>query len=285
MNRMYDLREPLRMEINKASATGWGPSLDATPLNGASPHLEERGAVKEAETKKEELLPRRLGSYSTISDRASRHVSEGGQPTGEIVKLVQRLFSPPNSRAPRLVVFAGVDEDWGSSGICSRVGEVLAAQVSGSVCLVDAQLRAPSLHALLGVKKSPGFADAMISATPITEFAIRISNGNLWVVPPGRPTLEGLGLFASDRLGSRMLEFTKFFDYVLIDAPPLGSSGDAVLLGSMTDGVVLVIEANSTRRQRACRAKEAFDEAGVLLLGAVLNKRTFPIPSAIYRKL
>lgn len=285
MNRMYDIPRTIE-NADKASATGWRPGLDATPLNGASPHLEERGAAKEAiETKKEELLPRRLGSYSTISDSGGRHVSDGGSATGEIVKLVQRLFFPSNSRAPRLVVFSGVDEDTGSSDICSRVGEVLAAQVPGSVCLVDAQLRAPSLHALLGVKKSPGFADAMIGATPITDFAIRVSTGNLWAVPPGRPTLEGLGLFASDRLGSIMLEFTKTFDYVLIDAPPLGSSGDAALLGSMTDGVVLVIEANSTRRQRACRAKEAFEEAGVVLLGAVLNKRTFPIPNAIYRKL
>ena len=53
----------------------------------------------------------------------------------------------------------------------------------------------------------------------------------------------------------------------------------------MADGVVLVIEANSTRREAARMAKETFESANVKLLGAILNNRTFPIPESLYRKL
>jgi protein-tyrosine kinase len=53
----------------------------------------------------------------------------------------------------------------------------------------------------------------------------------------------------------------------------------------MADGVILVVEANSTRREMARTAKETFDDANVKLLGAILNNRTFPIPEALYRKL
>jgi Mrp family chromosome partitioning ATPase len=58
-----------------------------------------------------------------------------------------------------------------------------------------------------------------------------------------------------------------------------------MLLSRWTDGVVLVVEANATRRDAARRVKEILDAAGVSLLGVVLNNRTFPVPEAIYRRL
>jgi Mrp family chromosome partitioning ATPase len=82
-----------------------------------------------------------------------------------------------------------------------------------------------------------------------------------------------------------MAELREKFDYVLIDAPPISSYVDAVLLGQIADGVILVVEANSTRRETARMVKETFEGANVKLLGAILNNRTFPIPEALYRKL
>jgi protein-tyrosine kinase len=202
----------------------------------------------------------------------------------EVVKLVQRVFVSANSHAPRAVVFASVQGN-GSSEICSHVGQVLAAQRSGSVCLVDANLRAPSLHQLLGVGTFPGLSDATMKPGPIKDFALRIAGGNLWLMPPGWPAEEVPQLFASERLRGRMRELRQQFEYVLIDAPPVSSYADAVLLGQMADGAILVVEANSTRRETARMAKETFEAANVNLLGAILNNRTFPIPEALYRKL
>jgi Mrp family chromosome partitioning ATPase len=72
---------------------------------------------------------------------------------------------------------------------------------------------------------------------------------------------------------------------MLIDAPGISVCGDAQLLGQIADAAILVIEANSTRRLTARKAKESLDAAGVRLLGTVLNNRIFPIPEGIYRKL
>ena len=231
---------------------------------------------------KEDVLFNRRSSDSVPNDNGHRRLDLGSEAQEETVKLVQNLFVFPNSHAPRAVVFSAVQGN-GSSEICSQAGEVLAAQ--GSVCLVDANLRAPSLHQLLGVGRFPGLADAMVQPGPIKDFAVRIASGNVWVVPPGSPAVEAQRLFASDQLRSRMGELKEEFDYVLIDAPPVSSYADAVLLGQMVDGVVLVVEANSTRRETARKAKETFEGAGVKLLGAILNNRTFPIPEALYRKL
>ncbi|MGA7625023.1 MAG: CpsD/CapB family tyrosine-protein kinase [Candidatus Acidiferrales bacterium] len=233
---------------------------------------------------KESVLFARSSSDSLPNDNGHRRLDLGGQAQEETVKLVQRVFVFPNSHAPRAVVFSSVEGN-GSSEICCRAGEFLAAQGSGSVCLVDANLRASSLHQLMGVGKFPGLADATVKPGPIKDFAVRIAGGNLWTVPPGSPAVETQRLFASDQLRSRMGELKEEFDYVLIDAPPVSSYADAVLLGQMADGVVLVVEANSTRRESARIAKETFENARVRLLGAILNNRTFPIPEALYSKL
>jgi Mrp family chromosome partitioning ATPase len=233
---------------------------------------------------KEGLLLGRSDGDTPANNNGHRQLDLGGQAQEEVIKLVQRVFVFPNSHAPRAVVFSSVQGN-GSSEICFRAGEVLAAQGSGSVCLVDANLRAPSLHQLLGVGRFPGLADATVKPGPIKDFAVRITGGNLWVVPPGSPAAEAQRLFSSDQLRSRMGELRAEFEYVLIDAPPVSSYADAVLLGQMADGVVLVVEANSTRRETARMAKESFENAKVKLLGAILNNRTFPIPEALYRKL
>jgi protein-tyrosine kinase len=227
----------------------------------------------------------RSNAASQPNEGGRHRLDLGGSALEEIVKFVQRVFVVPNSHAPRVVVFSTVDQVNSSNEICSRAGQVLATQVSGSVCLVDANLRVPSLHRLLGVGNSPGHTDAAAKPGPIKDLAVRIAGGNLWLVSAGAPAAPAEEQVASDQLRSRISELDKEFDYILIDAPPVHSSADAVLLGQMAQGVILVIEANSTRREAARRAKQTLEGANVKLLGAILNNRMFPIPEALYRRL
>jgi Mrp family chromosome partitioning ATPase len=125
----------------------------------------------------------------------------------------------------------------------------------------------------------------MINPDSIKDFAVPVAGGNLWLMPPGSTAVEAPGLFASDRWYSRLAELKEEFDYVLIDAPPVSMYADPILLGQKADGVILVVEANSTRRETARVAKQTLEDARVKLLGSILNNRTFPIPEALYRKL
>ena len=72
---------------------------------------------------------------------------------------------------------------------------------------------------------------------------------------------------------------------MLIDAPPLTRYSDAIGFGQLTDGFILVVEANATRREAALQVAENLRAANVRILGAVLNQRTFPIPETLYNKL
>jgi len=201
-----------------------------------------------------------------------------------IRSLTQHLFvlQSPDAHAPKAVAFSGVDEGAGCSWVCARAGEALAAQSSGRVCVVDANVLNPSLHHQFRVENVRGFADAIADSEPMEKFVRRTWSDRLWLIcagsaPNGAPDPA--------RLRGRIAELREDFDYLLIDTPPLSRHADAALLGLLSDGVVLVIGSDSTRREAARAAKESLEATGAHVLGAVLNRRAYPIPAAIYRRL
>jgi Mrp family chromosome partitioning ATPase len=201
----------------------------------------------------------------------------------EISNLVQRLFFRGGKpEGPRVVSFSGVAHDDRSSWICARVGESLAAQANASICLVDADFCCPRLHTHLAATNSPGLGSALTTEGSIENFAIPVSR-NLWLMSSGLIKVDLNTHIEPCR--TRFAELRRVFDYVLISAAPFTRESDSTLTGQLSDGVVIIVEANSSRRETVRRVKERLELAQVRLLGAVLDQRTFPIPESLYRKL
>lgn len=203
----------------------------------------------------------------------------------EEIKLVQRVFFSSDAGASRAIVFSGVENGEGSARICARAAETLAAQVQSSVCVVDANLHSPSLHQYFGTKNILGLSEAVLQSGPIRNYAQQLEKSNLWLIPCGAAGANSWALLNPDGVRARFAELRKQFDYVLINAPPMNVFADSALICQFSDGVILVVEANSTRRETAQRLKECLEEADVQVRGVVLNNRTFPIPESVYRKL
>ena len=210
------------------------------------------------------------GSNSSIDARAR----------AEIQRLVHTLFLSGATSAPHQVLFCGVDEGEASGRLCVGAGEILASEQPLPVCVVDAKVRVPSLHRYF---HSDGFSPSRGKGSG--RFHARQMGNNLWFLALEGMLSNGDLACGAEQLRSNLREVRKEFAYVLIDAEPVGQQADAAALGQATDGVVLVLEANATRRVAALSAKEALEAAGVRLLGTVLNDRTFPIPEKLYRKL
>jgi Mrp family chromosome partitioning ATPase len=209
---------------------------------------------------------------------SGRAENSGGE---EILRLVQRIFLSANGSAPRQVVFCGVSDKSGSSSLCTQVGRTLAANGSLPVCLVDANVRSPRLASVLGVEGTNPFSG---SSARLREQCVRVG-GNLWFAGPSIVADKSGALLPPTQLKDRLAELRYEFEYMLIDAPGTSVCGDAQLLGLFADAAILVVEANSTRRLTARKAKETLDGAGVRLLGTVLHNRSFPIPESLYRRL
>jgi Mrp family chromosome partitioning ATPase len=203
----------------------------------------------------------------------------------EVNALAQQIFLASGADTPRIVVFASTEPGSGCSWVCTHLGEVLASRVPGSVCLVDANLRDPGLHQLYGCDNDNGISDALVHLDPIRTFVRPLSVPNLWLISAGFRRDEAQAQLSSDRMRFRLTELRKEFDYVLIDTAAMSICNDAISLGSMSDGVVMVLKANASRRETARQAIQDLQSGEAKVLGAVLNQRTFPIPDSIYKKL
>jgi capsular exopolysaccharide synthesis family protein len=203
----------------------------------------------------------------------------------EVMKFVQHVFLMPGTEAPRTVVLTGTEPGNGCSWICSRAAAVLASQAKDSICVVDGNLRSPGLHRCFGVENHHGLSDSLLATEPIRHFVRPLDRQNLWLLSCGANATNCQNLLISDRMRLRLAELRQYFKYILIDAPALSLGSDGIVLGRAAEGVVLVLKANSSRREAARKAVQDLQDAGVRILGAVLNHRTFPIPQAIYNRL
>ena len=216
-------------------------------------------------------------------DAGREHQSHRAIVDEEVMKLVQRLFVlPDGTQTPEAIGFCGVEKGVGCSWVCANASQMLAAQGLGTVCVVDANFYSPSLHRHFGVANRAGFAESLKSSDLVCDFVRRVSVPNLCLMTSGHIGRETL---SPARLRTRLAELRNEFDFVLVDIPAILSFGDATLLAHLTDGAVLVVGSNMTRRESARMAKDSLEAASVPILGAVLNKRRFPIPEAIYKKL
>jgi capsular exopolysaccharide synthesis family protein len=223
----------------------------------------------------EELEFRSPRTVSAIPTR-QRWASE------EALRLVQQIFLLQAQEPPHVVVFAGIDHQNGCSSICAAVAETLARDAGRSVCLVEANFRSPSLPEMFGTSNHFGLTDSLLRDEPVSTFIRPVSEDNLCLLSTGKLAVDSANLLTSDRLRERLIELRQVFDFVIIDAPPLTRYSDAVVLGQLSDGLVLVIEADATRREAAAVAAANLRSVNVPILAAVLNKRTYPIPEKIY---
>ena len=240
-----------------------------------SPSFEWVDGIKRAASKWEWKSPASSNQRRDDIDAIARE---------EEFKLVQRVF-PGNQGSPRVALFASLEGESGCGSICARTGKILASRAEGPVCVVDANFQTPSLHEYFGVENLKGLAEAAVESGPIQNFVQQIPEHDLWLMPSGMSASQLRFPTLADGIRARIKELRDTFRYVVIHSGPLRLHASTMQLSRWTDGVVLVVEANSTRKEAARRVKDNLAAANVSVLGVVLNNRVFPIPDAIYRRL
>lgn len=132
--------------------------------------------------------------------------------------LVERVFLPVSGEPTRSIAFVAIGADLDSGALAATAAEMLADRTSRTVCVVDANFRAPSLHTRFGLPSAGGFADALAADSSLVDSARRIQR-NLWVIPAGTSTTPPQLANASARV--RISQFVGQYDYVIVNAEPV----------------------------------------------------------------
>jgi protein-tyrosine kinase len=202
----------------------------------------------------------------------------------QIYRMVRQIFFAPSSKSPKQIVFSAIEEGTDVAGICMQAAEALSLMVAASVAVVEASAFAPDARDICQSGGNDGHEQTRRQLEGLRHASAQLSL-NLWSVP-GTVLWGGNTLPGSPRwIQGRLAELRLNFEFALIHASPIGQFSETALLSQSSDGVVLVLEANITRRAAALKVKEMLRMAKVRILGSVLSGRTYPVPESIYRRI
>ena len=147
----------------------------------------------------------------------------------------------------------------------------VCAQQGEKTLLVDADLRRPVQHTILGVSNRFGLTNVLLRDVPVEETIKTTSVPNLHFLPSGRLPRTSLGVLDPKRIGELVASLKQKYDMVIFDTPPLVGISDSSVLAKEMDGVVLVVQYRKYPRDMIIRAKQMLDTLGVKQVGVVLN--------------
>ncbi len=183
--------------------------------------------------------------------------------------LRSRLYRLREKRPIRALLITSTCKGEGKSFVALNLAQAIARQHERRALLIDADLRAPSLHLRMGAPSAPGLTDYL--AGEADEFSIVQADAkeDLFFIPAGRSVSNPTELLANNRLKSLLGRLAPVFEWIIVDAPPVLPVSDASVLAGMCDGVIFVLRAGTTAFDLAQTACQEFRENN--LLGVVLN--------------
>jgi capsular exopolysaccharide synthesis family protein len=138
------------------------------------------------------------------------------------------------------------------------------------ILLIDGDLRMPSLANYLGFETEKGMSQVLAGELSFKESLIKLQPAGLYLIPGGKSRDDIAEMMSGPKLNEILDEAREFFDYVIIDAPPLGVFSDAAILINNADGALLVVRADHTRYKDIERTLESLPREK--MLGVVLNQ-------------
>ncbi len=147
----------------------------------------------------------------------------------------------------------------------------LLAQTDGVKCLIiDSDLRMPSLTDYLGIETDKGLSDILAGRTNLNDSIIKLEPAGLHLLPGGEARSDVAELISGPKFKEILRQAREMFDYVIIDAPPLGIFTDATVLINHADGAMLVVRAGRTKYSDVDRILESLPRDR--MMGVVLNQ-------------
>ncbi len=195
--------------------------------------------------------------------------NDAARGTEEYRTLRSRLYHLREKATLKSVLVTSALPKEGKSFTAANLAQVLVRQHGRRVLLIDADLRRPRLHVMLGTTSAPGLSDYLLGNSD--EFAIMQSGQfeNLFFVPGGAAIENPAELVGNGRLKTFLDRVESLFDWIIVDSPPAVPVSDASVMAKACDGVLLVVRSNSTPADVAQRARQEFPEES--LVGVVLN--------------
>jgi capsular exopolysaccharide synthesis family protein len=195
--------------------------------------------------------------------------------------LAVRLRQLRQSRPLKKVLITSTIPEEGKSTVAANLACTLARRKPQKTLLLEGDLRRPKIAAQFGLGTLPGLCEWLSGATPNINI-YRLENLGVWLLPAGTAPQNPLELMQSGRLSPLMEQLEAWFDWIVIDSPPVLPLADTSLWSRLADGILLVTRKGTTEKQQLQRGIEAIEKSK--LLGALVNSSSNASHSDYYQR-
>ena len=213
------------------------------------------------------------------------HIVAYHHPHSHLTESFRRLKAMIQGIAPddplQTIVMTSAGKGEGKSTTALNLAVVMCQDFDRRVAIVDADLRRPRIHRLLGLTPRRGLSDVLGGEALLDDIVVTNSIPRLNVIPGGHSSKSPAEMLASTRMQAVIEDLRDRFDFIIFDTPPVLTVADAIVLGPLTDGVILVIQAGKIRKRPVQRAVELLHNSTVH--GFVLNRGDLVLSHYGYR--
>ena len=178
-------------------------------------------------------------------------------------------FNRPSADA-NTVTFVSGGAGEGKSTTLSNLAFTFA-QGGYNTLIVDADLRRPSQHRIMGMNGDYGLSDFLTTDVDLEDVVLATEFPNLFLLPSGKLPFDAVGILNSQRMMDLIAQVKSRFDIVFFDSPPILGVSDASVLVRALDLTVIVVQHRRFPRAMLQRVKQAVLNVGGNILGVVLN--------------
>jgi len=245
--------------------TTGGPALPGGPASrDAGATLGAVGSARAAEFSSREVLAARVEPHLLA-------ITEPRSPECEQYRSLRtRLLQAGERQRMRAFVITSAGIGEGKTLTALNLAWLLAQTDGVRALLIDADLRQPCAADYLGIETDCGLSEVLTGETKLLEAIVKLQPSGLHLLPGGAAREDVAELLSGPRFGHLLDDARKMFDYIIIDAPPLGVFTDANLLINRADAALLVLRAAKTRYSVVDRLLEQIPRER--MLGVVLNR-------------
>jgi capsular exopolysaccharide synthesis family protein len=247
---------PFRTESGLPTAAG--PVAPAAPR--LSPDDEQGEIFQQCQTLNLSITPQnRLAS-----------LVEGDAPATEAFRLLSvRLRHLRRDRKLQKLLITSTIPQEGKSMVSANLACSLSSGTRQKTLLLEGDVRRPSLSKVFGLKAYPGICECLQGERTLAASIYRLEPAGIWFFPAGNAPANPLELLESGKLIALMEQLTAWFDWIIIDSPPVLPLADTSVWTRLADGILLVTRQGTTQKGHLKRGLEALESKKVI--GAVLN--------------
>jgi capsular exopolysaccharide synthesis family protein len=183
-------------------------------------------------------------------------------------RLAAILHRSDAANTSRVLMVTSASPADGKTLTAINLAVTLSASYRRRVLLIDADLRCPSIGSLTGLEREVGLSEILRARTEQKPQLIAMTP-TLSILPGGRPDLDPTGGLSSARMRHILSDAAAHFEWVIVDAPPVGAASDANLLAELVDKTLLVVRAAQTQWPMLQKTIDALGHDRIL--GIVLN--------------